>query len=227
MIQTLAATNGKVNGAQARAERAADRVGVEAGAVEQLPFDLSALEDDGGFVNVDAQGFGLLDRRLDWEALGITLPRDAQVAFRPPRCGLLPDRCRLPLLRPPARAHAALHRYSYRFTLTETLFETPSYRWVPWTAFEQFEAEFQQAQAALEQAKAEALDQYDAIREQVVDTFLQLAADSARRLAATGRLIPEGFQDAVVRGVLEAMPTPGDLRPGDRVRLYQGQIARM
>ena len=217
MIQTLVATNGKANGAQARAERAADRVGVEAGAVERLPFDLSALEDDGVFVNVDAQGFGLLDRRLDWEALGITLPRDAQVAFRPPRCGLLPDRCRLPLLRPPARAHAALHRYSYRFTLTETLFETPSYRWVPWTAFEQFEAEFQQAQAALEQAKAEALDQYDAIREQVVDTFLQLAADSARRLAATGRLIPEGFQDAVVRGVLEAMPTPDDLR--DRLRL--------
>jgi hypothetical protein len=33
-------------------------------------------------------------------------------------------------VRPAARAHAALHRYSYRFRLTETLFETPAYRWV-------------------------------------------------------------------------------------------------
>jgi hypothetical protein len=107
--------------ADARAERAAQRAGLAVTEVERLPFDLSTLEDEGVFVNVDARGFGLLDRRLDWQALGITLPRGADLAFRPPRCGLLPDRYRLPLLRPAARAHAALHRYSYRFTLTETL----------------------------------------------------------------------------------------------------------
>src|SRR5881398_1458943 len=49
-----------------RAEEVGRRVGVEATEVEQLPFDLSGLLDDGVFVNVDAQGFGLLDRRLDW-----------------------------------------------------------------------------------------------------------------------------------------------------------------
>ena len=116
--------------ADARAGRAAERAGVAAAEVERLPFDLSALEDDGVFLNVDARGFGMLDRRLDWQALGVTLPRGGDLAFRPPRCGLLPDRYRLPLLRPAARAHAALHRYSFRFTLTETLFETPAYRWL-------------------------------------------------------------------------------------------------
>src|SRR2546425_10413142 len=121
-------------GVQIRAELAAQRAGVEATDVERLPFDLSVLEDEGLFINVDARGFGLLDRRLDWQALGISLPRGADLAFRPPRCGLLPDRYRLPLLRPAARAHAALHRYSYSFRLTETLFETPAYRWVPWRA---------------------------------------------------------------------------------------------
>lgn len=202
-----------VNGrAEERAERAAGRVGVQAAEVERLPFDLSVLEDEGLFVNVDARGFGLLDRRLDWQALGIALPRQSDLAFRPPRCGLLPDRYRLPLLRPAARAHAALHRYSYRFRLTETLFETPSYRWVPWRAFDQFEREFKAAQAALEEARSVVLEQYDAVREEVVETFLRLAADSARRLEATGHAIPEGFQDAVVRGVLAAMPSPGDLR---------------
>jgi hypothetical protein len=104
-----------------RANRAAGRIGLTATDVERLPFDLSVLADEGLFVNVDAGGFGLLDRRLDWQALGVTLPRDSGLAFRPPRCGLLPDRYRLPLVRPAARAHAALHRYSYRFRLTETL----------------------------------------------------------------------------------------------------------
>ncbi len=124
-VEATAEQNGRV--AEVRAERAARQVGVQPSEIERLPFDLSVLEGEGLFLNVDAQGFGLLDRRLDWEALGITLPRESDVAFRPPRCGLLPDRYRLPLLRPARRAHAALHRYSYHFRLTETLFESPSY----------------------------------------------------------------------------------------------------
>ena len=215
MLQTMPHPNGPVEAGvpsiQVRAAHAADRLGVAPDAVERLPFDLSVLDSDGVFINVDAQGFGILDRKLDWESLGISLPRNTQVAFRAPRYGLLPDDCRLPLLRPPARAHAALHKYSYHFRLVETLLESPSYRWVPWTAFQQFEAEFEAAQAALDGAKAHVLDQYDAVRAQVIDTFLRLAADSARRLQATGHLIPEGFQDRVVEGVLRVMPTPDDL----------------
>jgi len=105
-----------------RARRAAAHTGVGSAEVERLPFDLSALEDEGLFADVDARNFGLLDRRLDWKALGITLPRGSDVAFRPPRCGLVPDRYRLPLLRPADdRAHTALHRFSYRFRLAETV----------------------------------------------------------------------------------------------------------
>src|SRR5687767_3194438 len=103
-------------GFTARATRAADHTHLTPDLVERLPFDLSALDADGVFVNVDARGFGLLDRRLDWQTLGVSLPRGGDLAFRPPRCGLLPDRYRLPLLRPAARAHAALRRYSFRFT---------------------------------------------------------------------------------------------------------------
>jgi len=195
-----------------RARRAAERAGVASAEVERLPFDLSALEDEGLFLNVDARGFGMLDRRLDWQALGLTLPRHSDITFRPPHCGLLPDRYRLPLLRPAARAHAALHRYSFRFTLTETLFETPAYRWLPWRAFEAFEQEFRAAQAALDAAKEHVLAQYDAVREEVVETFLTIASDSARRLAATGNAALEGFEQAVVRGVVDAMPSPADVR---------------
>ncbi len=121
-----------------RAERAARQLGVQVTDVERLPFDLSALENEGAFLNVDARNFGLLDRRLDWRALGVTLPGRGDLAFRPPRCGLVPDRYRLPLLRPASRAHVALQKYSYHLRLLETVFETPSYRWVPWRAWPRF-----------------------------------------------------------------------------------------
>ena len=202
---------------ETRAETAAARLGLTETQVERLPFDLSALDEDGVFINVDTRGFGLLDRRLDWASLGIALPRESAVAFRPPRCGLLPDRYRLPLVRSAARTHAVLHRYSYRFRLTETLFETPAYRWVPWSAYETFDAEFQANLAELEAARTEVLVHFEEVRAEVVETFLRLANDSARRLEATGHLIPEGFEEAVVRGVLDAFPTPDDLR--DRLQL--------
>jgi len=38
------------DGVEARAERAAGRTGVETAEIERLPFDLSALEDEGVFV---------------------------------------------------------------------------------------------------------------------------------------------------------------------------------
>lgn len=191
-----------------RAERAAEKAGVGSATIERLPFDLSALEQDGILVNVDARNFGLLDRRLDWQALGINLPRGTDLAFRPPRCGLVPDRYRLPLLRPAGQAHTALHRFSYTFRLVETVLETTAFRWIPWRAWPIFEEAFDQAQAQLQLA----LDRYEAnyttIRATVLGTFCQLAADSARRLAATGQEVSAEFEEAVVREVLASLPTP-------------------
>jgi hypothetical protein len=198
--------------ADVRAVLTADRLGIQAREVERLPFDLSVLNESGIFVNVDARNFGLLDRRLDWRALGITLPRESDLSFRPPRCGLIPDRYRLPLLRPAGRAHAALHRFSYHFRLVETVFETIQYRWVPWSAWESFERGFAGERAQLRSA----MDAYEAdflaIRERVLDTFRQLAADSARRLAATGQSVPAAFEEAVTGEVLASLPTPDALR---------------
>src|ERR671930_542121 len=75
--------------------------------------------------------------------------RAADLAFHPPRCGLVPDRYRLPLLRPAAQAHTALHRYSYHFRLVETVFETSAYRWLPWRAWPEFERAFGAASSRL------------------------------------------------------------------------------
>ena len=43
---------------QRRAKNAAEQFGLQLSEIERLPFDLSALEDEGAFVNVDASNFG-------------------------------------------------------------------------------------------------------------------------------------------------------------------------
>src|SRR6266540_3521592 len=111
-----------VTGVDRRAAITAERTGRNDKEIERLPFDLPVLEEEGLFVNVDATGFGILDRRLDWQALGVELPEETDVAFRPPRCGLLPNRYRRPLLTPVSQSHAARHKYSYHLRQTATLF---------------------------------------------------------------------------------------------------------
>jgi len=207
-----------------RIERAAKAVNRDAKEVERLPFDLSALEEEGVFVNVDASGFGMLNRRLDWQALGIRLPEDTDIAFHPPRCGVLPNRYRRPLLTPAAQAHQALHKYSYHFRLTETLFETPAYRWLTWRAFSEFEGAFAAARSALDAAKREVLENYDQIRAEVLATFTHLAEDSAQRLLATGIVVPSDFRERIKTGVLDALPGEDELREGLSLRFQVGVI---
>ena len=203
---------------------AASRTDRRAEEIERLPFDLSALEEEGVFINVDATGFGILDRRLDWQALGVELPKETDVAFTPPRCGLLPNRFRRPLLTPVSQAHTALHKYSYQFRLTETLFETPAYRWVPWRAFTEFESAFDKACDNLDEARRKVLNQYDEIRLEVSHTFRQVAADSAQRLEATGAIVPEDFQDRLIGNVLRAFPAEDELRQKLTLRFQVGVI---
>jgi len=183
-----------------------------------------STEEEGVFINVDATGFGILDRRLDWQALGVELPENTDVAFTPPRCGLLPNRFRRPLLTPVSQAHAALHKYSYHFRLTETIFETPAYRWVPWRAFTEFESAFNKACGNLNEARQKVLDQYDEIRREVIATFRQVAADSAQRLEATGAIVPEDLQGRVISSVLSAFPTEDELRQKLALRFQVGVI---
>ena len=207
-----------------RAARAAEQLRLSAPTIERLPFDLSTLEDGGILINVDTRNFGLLDRRLDWQALGIALPRGTELAFRPPRCGLIPDRYRLPLLRPAAQAHSALHAHSYRFQLVETVLENPAYRWLPWRAWPEFERAFQEAQSRLDGALDVYESDFPTIHETLVGIFRQLATESARRLQATGHPVPIEFVDLIVRGMLSAVPTPAILRERLSLRFRVGVL---
>jgi len=201
---------------ESRKEKASVALGINAGEVETIPFDLSTLESEGIFMNIDCRGFGSLIRQLEWKTLGVKLPEDAAVRVSPPRAGLLPDVYRNKLMRGAAQAHNALNRYGFRFTLCETVWGTSEYKWIPWTAFEQFEGAYLHACETLAKAKAEVLEKYDEIIAVLQDSFYTLAQDSADRFQATTDEPfdrPE-FVNAVAAQAIGMVPTSEMIRDG-------------
>ncbi len=199
-----------------RKEKAAIELGIGASEVDSLPFDLSALESEGIFMNIDCRGFGTLVRQLEWNTLGVKLPENVAVRVSPPRAGLLPDFYRNKLMRGASQAHNALSKYGFRFTLCETVWGTCDYKWIPWTAFEQFEQAYFRACGTLAAAKAEVLEKYDEILSALAGSFRELAEDSANRMQAT-TLEPfdrDRFIEAVVAQALGMVPTREMVRDG-------------
>ena len=197
-------------------ERAAVNLGIGAEEVETMPFDLSQLETEGIFLNIDAKGFGALQRQLDWKTLGVELPAGTSVSVSPPRAGLLPDIFRKKLMRGAAQAHNALNKFSFRFTLCETIWGTSEYKWIPWNAFESFELEYKQACETLSRAKSEVLANYDDILITLRASFTKLAEDSAQRLEATNAA-PFDRAEFIANVVARAMgmiPTTDMIRDG-------------
>ncbi|HLM59503.1 MAG TPA: hypothetical protein VK308_01745 [Pyrinomonadaceae bacterium] len=203
-------------------ETAAAHLGISAAEVETMPFDLTALEQAGIFLNIDATGFSVLSRQLDWQSLGIELPKEQAVHLSPPRTGLLPDNYRKPLQRAASRAHNALDRYSFRFALCETVLGSSEYRWIPYTAFEAFEKEFAAALENLARAKTAVIENYPEILETLRMTFRQIATDSAERLSATIKDEPFDREDFINTTVLRAMgmiPSIAAIRDGMRIEM--------
>ena len=201
---------------ESRKEKASVALGIKANEVETIPFDLSTLESEGIFMNIDCCGLGALVRQLEWKTLGVKLPEDAAVRVSPPRAGLLPDVYRNKLMRGAAQAHNALNRYGFRFTLCETVWGTSEYKWIPWTAFEQFEEAYLHACETLAAAKAETLEKYGEILNILQESFYRLAGDSADRFQATtdDPFDRAEFISAVVAQAIGMVPTPEMIRDG-------------
>jgi hypothetical protein len=132
----------------------------------------------------------------------------------------LPAACRAAARRLPAKADA-LGKYSFRFTVCESVWGTSEYKWVPWNAFENFEQEYKRACETLAAAKAEVLAKYDDILVTLRQSFAGLAEDSAKRLDATLD-IPVDREEFIANVVARAMgmiPSRETIRDGLTISL--------
>jgi hypothetical protein len=209
-----------LNRLNTKKEKAAVNLGITTAEVETMPFDLSQLETEGLFLNVDCRGFSTLEKQIEWKSLGVELPTQGAVRLSPPRAGLLPDTYRRKLMRAASRAHHALNKYSFRFTLCESVWGTSEYKWIPWNAFENFEQEYRKACETLAAAKAEVLAKYDDILLTLRKSYAELAEDSAKRLEATLEipLNREEFIANVVAHAMAMIPSREMIRDGLTIR---------
>jgi hypothetical protein len=186
--------------------------GIDTTGVTRLSLDLTTIDDQGVFVRIHTAGFKSLDKRLDWKALGIELPKNLSITIRPPYAGLLPDKYRLPLLRSGEQAYDALAHWSLRLSFMETMLGTSSYRWVPFSAWPSFVEEFEQAQANLDAALAAIDDNWPLIESTVVNDFRAVVGDALARARATGGIVADDFTDRMIDQLERLLPTPERLR---------------
>lgn len=177
--------------------------------VEELPFDLSVLAEEGVVVDVDARGTTLFDASLDLAELGVSWRHGHRSPIKPVRCELVPPDTKASLVRPASRGHDTLRKYSYGFLVLEVVTHSASNRWVPWRAWPEFRERFGGCESALSLAKGEYREEHPVIVERMREVFGLLAADSARRLAATpGVEAPPDFEGRFVERMLGRIPSP-------------------
>ncbi len=202
-----------------RREEHAQRLGIEPDRVHLVSLQLSQLAHEGTLVDLDVEGLSRFTRHLSWEELGIEPPPKGAVKFTPGQKGLIPSRYLAPLETAAQQARAALQNLSYDITGFRP------YRYVPYTSWPLWTKKFAEAEEAFLRAKERLLADHNLVVEEMKDVFQQVAADAARRYAAMGVSLKEGWAEGLARRQVAAVPSPGEVaalrltwRPGMLVR---------
>lgn len=197
----------------------AQRLGVEPDRVELVRLQLSRLAGEGTLVDLDVEGLSRFTRHLSWEELGIEPPPKSAVKFTPGQKGLIPSRYLAPLETAAQQARLALQGLSYDITGFRP------YRFVPYTAWPQWTRRFQEAEASFLRGRDALRANYDLVVEEMKEIFQRVAVDAARRYAALGAKLREGWAEDLARRQAAAIPSREEVaalrltwRPGMLVR---------
>ncbi len=163
----------------------AEKLGVEPERVELVRLQLAKLAEDGTLVDVDVVGLSRFTRRLSWEDLGVKPPAGRAIKFTPGKNGLIPNRYLAPLESAAHAAREALEDLSYDITGFRP------YRWIPFTAWQEWQRRFGAAQKALHKAKEAILVDYEVIQDEMAEAFNRMARDAALRYQAMGQEVPD------------------------------------
>jgi hypothetical protein len=194
------------NRAEQRAHEVAEKAGVDD--VKIVHVGLPDSDDDGVLIDIDAVGFGIMSFQLDLEDLGVELSVEDKRKLTNPSISTLPSRMVAHLRGGRETARKALYRYgAKRIGLPQ--------RWVPWTAWEYFKADFQHGRDMFENARTECLTTYDALREETLTEVKVLAAKNGKRIRATKVSVSDDFEDQFVRKVMDHFPTEQQLNELD------------
>jgi len=156
----------------------AERYGVDVNQVSTVRLELHKLQEMGTLVDLDFHGGNMFTTRTTYSELGIP---DGDMRRKRLKAGskdLLPKKLIGRLRSIESRFRQSLEKYSYRIGVFG------SYRWVPYTAYEKWQEEWDKLQAELIEWKKEVLRRYDEFVDAIADDFTQIAREAWQALLA-------------------------------------------
>lgn len=147
-----------IKGVEQRKSDIAQAAGVDLDKVSQVRFDISRMLDNGILVDIDLHGFSCLKSGVRWEELGIPADDDRRNRMSAGVKYLAPAEFVKRLQSLETRYRQCLDRYSFDATSFKP------WRWLPFTAYDEWKAEWVALNADLESLKADFVANYDAIK---------------------------------------------------------------
>lgn len=189
----------------------AAQVGVNEEKVETVRLDLERVRTLGTLVDIDIHGLSMFTRRSTYEEWGV--PKKDVRALRLHRGSkdLIPREYLGRLQSLSVRFRASLDRYSF------ILEGFRPFRWVPFTAYEDWQAEWKDLQAEWEEVKQEILDSYESLQSLLHNDFVELATEAYGALEHRNGVMTESRTDFVKRVTelaLSQFPTRAQIETG-------------
>jgi len=156
----------------------AEKIGVEEEQIRAVRMDLEKVRTLGTLVDVDVHGVSMFVRHASYDEWGI--PKADMRALRLNRGSkdLIPHKYLGRLRSLEVRFRASLDRHSF------ILEGFRPYRWVPFTAYEEWREEWDKLQEEWAEIKQDILDDYDSLRLQLRRDFIKIAAEAYEAIQA-------------------------------------------
>lgn len=191
--------------------------GVDASRVRSYQIELNVLRENGLLVDLDIAGTSMFSRAASWSELGV-MDKTTQARFTKGRKSLIEDGVEKRLKSIETRMRQILDKYSYP---TKGFYP---YRWIPWTAYQEWRSEMDRLIEEFNSVKAQIIDNLDTYIDQTAKDFEKVARSAWKSLMVQGdygAVIVDGsiicntedeFVDLIVKNAVEKLPSRSEIK---------------
>lgn len=161
-----------------RRQRVASQLGIETDKVRAVALELTQLRELGALIDIDVTGLSMFSTLASYDELGI--PQSDRRASRLKRGSkdLIPSEHIKALRSLAVRFRVSLDKHSFPIAGFRP------YRWVPFTAYAAWKAEYERLQAELHDKRQAILDNYDGFVDALVADFTAIADEAYGAISA-------------------------------------------
>jgi len=164
----------------------AERIGADANRIDTVQLDIQKMRELGTLVDIDLHGFSMFTRRATWSELGIDVKSVRRKRLKRGSKDMLPKQFMSTLRSLESRFRQCLDRHSF------VLEGFRPWRWVPFTAYAEWQDEWGELQAELDNLKSEIIDRRDEFADDLASDFSAIADEAWRAISASR---PDGAGD--------------------------------